>query len=702
MALVPMAGPALGQDAAPQPFSSVEEVTEVNEIVVTARRRDERLQDVPESVTAFSAKDIANAGITNFRDVADLTPNLSQLDNYRPGLARFQVRGLITPQIGDPPLAFVFDDVTAPDQEFVNQDLVDIERIEVLRGAQGALYGRGAVGGAVNIITQQPTNEFSGNVQASLANANTWRLSTVVSGPVARDSVYFRVGGYVTQGDGLINNTFLDRGADFSRDYSIFGLLKAELGSNTTFDVRGQFGDSRYGVGYYQAVTDTQASIEDFSVQTAQNVLGIDRRKIYQVSARLEHRLDFATLTAVAGYSNADDNTVSDGDYVALPSDGSTFFPGVQEALLRTRAWTFEGRLTSTSNGPFSWALGSFYQDRTRNSDFSFYDDANGGVPNTTAAIDRTAFLFAIIDENSSKAWALSASAGYEFAGNWEVTVAGRFDHDARSSFDRRDVAATSSQASFEQLQPKVSLSFKISPDIVVYGGYSRGFRSGGFNEFSGGLTPRTYGKEISDSYEFGFKATLLDSLLTFNGALFRIEQKDAQLTQFNPFSFTLENLAIDKVRSQGVEVELGLRPTKRLILRASLGYTDSSIRTFAANPAVVGYSMPYVAKYNGSVSADYEIPISGLMSAVLRGEYRRSGPRSFTLDFPALRSSAHDFVGLRAGLRTERWQVTVFAENLFDERQPEDVFSLFNGAVDLARQPNRPRSYGLEARLNF
>lgn len=694
--------PAFAQEAQPTPPAQAVEEAAGNEIVVTARRRDERLQDVPESVTAFSARDIANAGIANFRDIADLTPNLSQLDNYRPGLARFQVRGLITPQIGDPPLAFVFDGVTAPDQEFVNQDLVDIERVEVLRGAQGALYGRGAVGGAVNIVTRQPTNEFSGNVQASLAEANTWRLSSVVSGPIAEDSVYFRLGGYYTESDGLIENTFLNTGADFLRDYSVFGLLKWELGPDTTLDFRGQYGNSRAGVGYYQAVTFTEESIEDFSISTAQNVLGIDEREIYQASVKLEHRFDFATLTAVAGYSEADDDTVSDGDYVALPTDGVSFFPGVQEALLNTRAWTFEGRLTSAGDDRLSWALGSFYQDRTRNSDFSFFDDANGDVPNRNGAIDRSALLFAIIDENNSKAWALSAEVGYEITEQLAITVAGRYDHDERTSFDRRDVAGTSAEASFDQFQPKLSLSYTLTPNVIFYGGYSRGFRSGGFNEFSGGLTPRVYGEEVSNSYELGFKTTLFDRALTFNGALFRIDQENAQLTQFNPVSFTLENVAIDSVRSQGVEAEIGLRPAEGLMLRANFGYTDSDIRRFAANPAVVGFEMPYVAKYNMSLSIDYEVPISDAFDFVVHGEYRRQGPRSFTLDFPDLRSSAHDFVGLRVGLRTESWRLTAFGDNLFNERQPEDVFSLFNGAVDLARQPNRPRTYGVEVRLDF
>ena len=215
-------------------------------------------------------------------------------------------------------------------------------------------------------------------------------------------------------------------------------------------------------------------------------------------------------------------------------------------------------------------------------------------------------------------------------------------------------------------------------------------------------MTPRIYGKEISDSYELGFKATLLDRALTFNGALFRIDQSNAQRTQFNPTSFTLENVAIDSVRSQGIEVEIGVRPAQGLSLRASFGYTDSEIRSFTANPAVVGFAMPYIAKYNMSLSADYEIPVTETMDAILHGDYRRNGPRSFTLDFPGLRSESHDFVGLRAGLRTDSWQLTAFVDNLFNERQPEDIFSLFNGAVDMARQPNRPRTYGVEARFDF
>jgi iron complex outermembrane receptor protein len=126
-------------------------------VVVSGRRVEQTLRDVPASLTVVQAAEIARAGLVKLRDVADLAPNFSMLDNYRPGLDRIQMRGLITPQVGDPPVAFVIDGVTAPSPEFVTQPLFDIARVEVLRGAQGALYGRSSLGGALTIYTAPPT-----------------------------------------------------------------------------------------------------------------------------------------------------------------------------------------------------------------------------------------------------------------------------------------------------------------------------------------------------------------------------------------------------------------------------------------------------------------------------------------------------------------------------------------------------------------
>ena len=133
---------------------------ELEEVVVTARKRTESLSDIPEAITAFSGLDIDNVGITRIKDVADLTPNMILQPSYRLGVVNLSSRGIATPQQGDSPVVINFDGVQAPAQDFINQDLFDIERIEVLKGPQGALYGAGATAGAINIVTKQPSNEF--------------------------------------------------------------------------------------------------------------------------------------------------------------------------------------------------------------------------------------------------------------------------------------------------------------------------------------------------------------------------------------------------------------------------------------------------------------------------------------------------------------------------------------------------------------
>lgn len=698
-ALLAAAHPAAAQSMTP-PAPAADATPEV---VVTSLRRPEALEDTPGSVTVFDSADLQAAGISSLRAIADRTPNFGMLDNYRPGLERFQVRGIITPQVGDPPLAFVIDGVTAPDPEFATQELFDVARVEILRGAQGALYGRSAVGGTVNITTSAPTNAVQGWVSGAYENGDTTRFSGVVSGPIVDDKLYFRIGGFRNDSDGLIQDTYLHTGADFFHDSGVSALLRAELGPRTTLDIHAQYNAGRDGIGYYDAVEPTQASIEDFNVKDSQNVLGVNRHESMYVSAKLEQGFDFATLTVAGGYFHTKDYGLADGDLVAVPADDATgFAPNWQRALDDLDAWTFEGRLTSLDKGPWTWALGAFYEQRQKLSTFAIYDDPSGVVPLTAANLTDPSLLESELEDNQhGQTWALSGETGYKFFDRLQVTVAGRYDHDYRQSYDPRDPAGTYAHATYDQFQPKVSLSYTLQPGVLIYGGYSRGFRSGGFNQYSP-LVPREYPAETTDSYEAGFKIAALGNRVTVNGALFRNDQKNAQLTQFNSSSYTLENIAVDSVRSQGAELEATWRIMEGLKAELNGGYTQSRILAFKANPEDVGATMPYVPEFTSTSSLDYERPLSDGLRGFAHLDYRLLGPRSFTLDFPDLKSRAHAFVDLRMGVRHSQWTLTAYAENLFNEREPEDVFSVFYGPVDLARQPNHPRRFGVELRYDF
>jgi iron complex outermembrane receptor protein len=669
-------------------------------IVVTARGRAESLQEIPESITSFNAEQIERAGIKSFRDVADLTPNLSQLDNFRPGLARIQIRGLITPQVGDAPLAFVVDGITASDLEFMNQQLFDIERIEILRGAQGALYGRGAIGGAVNITTRRPTNDFEARVSTSFASGNDIRLSGVASGAVVEDKAYFRVGAYRRDYDGQLDNTFLNQSVDFHEENSVFGKLSIDISDESILDLNVRLTNTESGIGYYQAVDfDT---VEDFSLQVEHNVPGLDTRDLSEFSARFSHEFEASTLELIAGHSESDQNGFSDADYSNKESDFDGFYyASAQENILKVKSTTFEARLKSNDDTRLRWAVAAFMQERSRDSEYHNYDDLVGNQPMYRSDFDDSLIAFSILDDNSSSAWALSTQLNYDLTEQIEVTAALRYDTDDRESFDSRFVEDTFEQKTFSELQPKFSIAYQMNTDTLFYGGYSRGFRSGGFNEPHPDIS-RTFDKEISDSFEVGLKTTVLDGNGTFNFALFRIDQENAQVTRFNGDTFTLENISVDDVSTQGIEFELSVQASDNLTLMANGGIIDSDIQAFAERPDLIGYSLPHVADYNLNLVAEYEYALSSELELILRADVNHTGPRIFSFDIADIESSKQTILNLRATFEAQDWSVTAFADNLTDERQVEDLVLLGNSVVTLGRFPNIGSSFGVQFNYDF
>jgi iron complex outermembrane receptor protein len=676
----------------------------IEKISVISRGRVESIQNVPDSVTAFSAETIEKSRITNFRDVANLTPNLSQLDNFRPGLARITIRGLITPQVGDPPLAFVVDGVTAPDLEFINQDLVDIERIEVMRGAQGALYGRGAIGGAVIVTTKKPIEDFEGKIKGSVGNGNTYNLNAVVSGSLNdENTAYFRAGGYIKDTDGLIKNTYTGDYADPLKEQSVFSQLEFELSEDTSINLKGKYTSSEAGFAYYQGVSDD--TIEDFSINTSQNIINQDERDVYELSAKLTQYYDLGKFEFVTAYSNSENEHFYDGDYSAdatfIDEDGFFRAPFGTEGLYDIESLTVESRFISQSDQAFRWSVSAFYQQRDRDTAVLFYDDFTDAEILTRADFANDEPYLSIIDNNSSDAWALAGQFNYDINEQLELTSAMRYDHDTRESFDPTNKDATYAKKSFSQLQPKVTLAYQMNDDLLLYTGYSRGFRSGGFNEPADGIS-RTFDKEISDSYEIGFKTALFNNKVTLNGAAFIIEQDDAQFTQFNIDTFTLENLSIDEVQTKGLELEAAFSATSNLSINLSAGIVDSEIKRFALRPELAGRPQFWVPEYNYGLSANHNLALNGEWSLFSRAELLIEGPKTFSIDIPDVESSRYTYLNAGVGLKSEQWSVQVYVDNLTDERAIEDIFLLADGVTDLVRQPNKPRSYGIELSYQF
>ena len=259
----------------------------LEEIVVTSRKREENLQAVPDSVTAFDAVTIENAGIDDVQDFIDLTPNISIRETFRAGVTFITMRGITTGQQGWAPVTYVVDGVQAGSLDAINQGaLMDIERIEVLKGPQGALYGAGAIAGAINVVTKKPTNEMEGRIKGSYARANDIKLSGAISGPLVEDKILFRIGAYYRNTDGLIKSTD-GVGLDFEEQATIRGRLLFNF-EDVTIDLQASYSDITAGAADQELVSSADL-LEVFDTPAApgpaRGIVGKENRTFTEISA---------------------------------------------------------------------------------------------------------------------------------------------------------------------------------------------------------------------------------------------------------------------------------------------------------------------------------------------------------------------------------------------------------------------------------
>ena len=673
----------------------------IEEVVVTARKRSENLQEIPDSVTVFGEAAIERAGIGNMSDFAALTPNFSAYGNFRPNLTNISIRGFTSTQLGEPPVAFVVDGITVPNLEFMNQGLIDIRQIEVIRGPQGALYGKNAIGGVINITTRAPSDETDFSIRGALGSGNDTRLSASVSGALADNAVY-RLAAFYRSFDGLIEDTFIGEPSDFVDEAGVQGLLGFELSDRTYVDFRARYSSGDYGLGYYENVDfDT---LGDESVTPAHNVPPNDENTLSNFSAKLEHEADAGSLIVVAGYNKSTDDNFLDADFSALPPDyDNFFFPGGQHSLIEDSATTLEARFTSPSDRVFRWLVGAYYQDRERLNDFDIYDDPIGTVVRERASFADEFVLELVRDRQQSNAFALFGQANYDVSDLLELTLALRYDEEEREGLDPRDPDSFASRT-FDELQPKVSLAWQATERFLAYATVARGFRSGGFNEVAPTVT-RAFDAETSDTTEFGFKSTLVEGVLSLNAAYFSTSQNNAQFTRFNPETFSLEQLSIAAVDISGFELEGWWSPTESLDLQLGFGSIGNEITSFDPDDyvfppeGIVGNSMPRVADWNANLSATWTTPLSGAMDFVARVSGNWLGERYFDLE-NLMGDDNAAYLNLSLGLEADSWMLQLRGTNLADSLEPEDAF--YGIASTLARFRNSPRQVLAEFTYRF
>lgn len=655
-----MATPAIAQDDQQTADTSASDDNggAVPSIVVTARKRSERLLDVPETITAISSDTLKKAGINDLNDLGKTLPNvvLARRADNEPNVV---IRGIGS--FGNVQgIGFYVDDV----QTFFDASarLVDLERVEVLKGPQGTLYGGNSIGGAVKYITRKPGPYAEGSAALEAGGQDIFDVSASANIPFS-DTVFLRVSGYSATNNGYMFNPVLGENTDASKEGGVRAALRIRPDDRTDINISGRVNFLENG-NDYQRVTAT----DQYDKIDPDNVASFDKRRVWSIAADITRDFGPATLTSITAYSDRWSRFLWGFDYG--PLDENLYS---QPTPYHGKYFSQELRLTSNGDGPFGWIVGGFYSRlRDRNTvlhgDVRIGVDAGEAFPGAPVPLIIEDFFNATTLETT---YAGFVNLTYE-SGGFGIDAGARLHN---VNFEGTELfGGTSANVEDTVVLPKLTLSYQTESDILFYATVSQGYEPGrvtiGNFLNAGFLAP--YKPEKSTNYEIGVKGETADRKLQFELAGFHITYKDRQFeTSVRDDLGNVQELIdnIGQANVWGVEGSITARPTPELTINASAGYLDSKwknavyfLETYDGNRT------PFSPEFTAKGSIDYTLPVSENYGLNLRADVTYSG--SFYWDIPNLfQQDAYAVVGLRAAFSPNDgpWEIYGRVQNLFD-----------------------------------
>ncbi len=726
--------------AASLPFAPLSQAElRIEEVVVTAQKRAQSVADIGVTVTAFGGNEIKQLGFQKPQDVAAQTPGLSTTNATSSGTPIFAIRGIGLDDFNSNNTSGVgvyIDEVLAAYPVFLNGQLFDVERVEVLKGPQGTLYGKNTTGGAINYVSVKPSDETEGYLTAGLSRWNTVKVEGAVSGEVS-DGINSRLAIAVNQGDGWQQD--IDTGREFGDTDQL------ALRSLTTFELSDR-ADLLLNLHYVRdqsTPVSPQNTAIDYAFGLPAGTLGVtssDPRDVrvgelplsrdeegYGVSATLNVDFDLFSLTSITAYDAYERDVVDNYDGVAATT-GDFFFQDEFEVFSQ------EFRLTSNSDGRFHWIAGlvASRDEVTANTTADIADLIDGilgpGVVEESQAasnyVQTTTSLGAYLHTET------------DFTDQWLLTVGLRYSRDDRDfkggSTDLSGwnavlggapapvpgtVSAYLDDSEVEDnVSGKVGLDYTVNEDWLIYGSVATSYKAGLFyGSPAGSQEALSYvDPEEVVSYELGFKGALLDGAMQVNGAWYHYDYDNRQSlviandpTVPGAVFATLGN--IDESQIEGGELEFRWLPTEALDIRAGVSYIDSEVLKAPDNirgltlalPISDGVDLAQAPQWSYNTVVRYEWWV---------GDYALTGQLSYSwtdeqyaalADAYALYGEV-DSLGMRLNLapQSEQWQLALWVDNLEDKGASTYSFTSTEGGRAVYRQ--QPRSYGVEMTYNF
>lgn len=713
--------------------ASTDAMVGLEEIVVTARKRTENLQEVPISIVAVSQEQIERRNLTDLADLAKSTVGFTWSEGLSPADARPAIRGQANIRTSSQPTVGVFVDGNSVTwRSGLNLQTIDVSRIEVVKGPQSALFGRGVLSGAVNYVTRRPESQFGGYAEALYGSDGRVDLRGRLDLP-ASDTLSLAVSGRWSEFDGYFKNALTGRDTGMEEANSGSIALLWEPSSEFTAYARASYSSEWQSQPARHVVpSNTQTGTLPAQVwfigelpvdpslisHNCDECGGMDR-DVTWVTLNLDWQVRGGTFTSMSAFNDADFLSDYDTDFTGILPSELPIHPVFRNSFRNyrdrnIRSFGQELRFASAQEARLRWLAGAYYYDE------KVVDDARS-LTGTTAPPSSVPSQPQRNDVTSMSAFGALTfdltdrlTAGAEIRWN---------EDDARVDFLLSGVPRSLSNK-WESWLPRFTLDFQWTPELMIYANAAKGSKPGGFNTaigagVGGAQLPESliaYDEESAWSYEIGMKSQLLDRRLTLNIAAFHIDWSDMQVdSQYFPPPPAVGQVGYTsnagKAEVTGGEIEVRWQATDALEVAAAYAFTPSRIFDYQLSQATVAgistlgeRNLPYTSDHSALASITYTAPLAGDWTwfGQLDGQFR--GTQYATIANLA-ETGDRTLVDLRLGLNSQTWQFTAFVTNLFDDDTAESISPFLNpqtGARNFIVSVPDPRQWGLRVRYSF
>lgn len=741
---------ALPSVANPLLNASDEDLLEV--ISVTAQKRAQSIQDVPISMSAFSADTLNNIGAEDFTDLTALVPSLSVVGGSDAFPITY-IRGIGTndTSIGaDPSIGVYIDGVYASRLGGALTELLDIERVEILKGPQGTLFGRNSIGGAISIITKKPSEFLEGTFRLSLANYSTKNASAVVNIPLVENSLYAKLFGSLSESDGWQTNTLSNQNG-YQEDRANGGIkLNWLVNDDIEVNLSNTWSSYNDTAGYVENISsalpvsalttnisDNQVvngGFDPFGNPANNREAGIPiydrvlREHWLDITWKIDDDLSITSLTTYRKYT-----TESAREY-----DGTEFFLGENVRSIESSESTGQEFRLSFDNESLFWVLGTSFHKEKAELDFVL-GLADLGAFTGTPFNGGSPFFENSLTASDTDSFAIFGDSTIGLSDNLNLTVGARYSLDTKTMaynnglhengaallgglglivptpfqfIDENgqvDPSGLNLEDEWNDLSPRVVLDYKID-NSLIYASVTKGYKSGAFNSYPAPnaalgfrVAPESRNSvspETVVNYELGFKSTLLSNDLTLNGSFYYMDYQDLQIFQVVGGITRLENAG--KAVSSGLELDGRYNVSNNLSVLFNATWMDSEFKDYVVSGQdLSGTSLLFTPKFSGGISIDHSKDIDNI------GEIRSFVTYSYKGDHllaTGIEQDAYFLLNAKVALLSENgnWEVAIFGNNLTDEAFLTNVAGLLSEFGFTGAYRNEPRTFGASLTYRF